>query len=406
MASRSCPVCGTVVPVNQRFCSNCGTDLLAQQNPSQYGGSSPQNYPQQRPPYGQQQFPQYQQPQQNQSPIAEALGALGLLFLMRRYRPGYQARRQSSGCCGCLIVLVILTIFVGIPGYFAVRTYYPQVLQKLQNTESGNVPATQPLITTVNLNEKVNYAGVDITLLNAQQSTAFIDDDFTKTNGMVRLNIREANTSNRGGGYSYVDGFHLILPDKSVVVVSNEKNGSAPNAGATQDNWLDFPVPTGTKMNQLALQLGTTQEAQMVIPLVTNANLKAYQPLTVHPNASTVYDGVKWTINSATLSWSYNGKQATQGMRYVVLTLSVDNSSASDFNAYYGDYIRLKAGDTTSSPDVDSQIPLNFPANSTGTKATAFFLVPQSVTAYTLIFLGKPQNSPPISQATVNFTIR
>src|SRR5579863_5153280 len=71
--------------------------------------------------YGQQQPVQpYQQPQRS-NPIAEALGALGLLFFLRRYRPGYQARRQSSGCCGCLVTLVILLLVFGTPALLYFR---------------------------------------------------------------------------------------------------------------------------------------------------------------------------------------------------------------------------------------------------------------------------------------------
>src|SRR5215472_17093126 len=98
MPGGGCPTFGVSITPDQRFCTNCGTILDAQpQPPSQYGSQSPSQsypYPQEVPPYAQQQsVPQYaqqQQPQvpqymqqapQQQSPIAEAFGALGLLFL-------------------------------------------------------------------------------------------------------------------------------------------------------------------------------------------------------------------------------------------------------------------------------------------------------------------------------------
>lgn len=124
-----CPACGTMVPAGQRFCTNCGTDTVAAQsaNPaSQYGGAQ-QQHPsmQQVPPYAQapnaqQQFvpPSYQQPQQQSSTIAEILGALGLLFFMRRYRPGYQARRQSHSACGCLFMIMVLVAVIIIISIF------------------------------------------------------------------------------------------------------------------------------------------------------------------------------------------------------------------------------------------------------------------------------------------------
>src|SRR5215469_1898037 len=138
---QSCPNCGSPIAAGQRFCTNCGTVLEAPP-PSQYGGQQ-QNYPpvqqppsyaqQQPPPYAQQQPPPYmQQPQQKQSPIAEAFGALGLLFLLRRYRPGYRPRRQSSGCCGCLVLLVILLAFIGLPGYAYYRAH-PDFINQIKN---------------------------------------------------------------------------------------------------------------------------------------------------------------------------------------------------------------------------------------------------------------------------------
>src|SRR5690348_2774086 len=249
---RPCPACGTPVPMGQRFCSNCGTDLSVSGPASQYGGSSPQQMspygqPQQQvPPYAQapgsygQQAPQpYQQPQKS-NPIAEALGALGLLFFLRRYRPGYQARRQSSGCCGCLVTLVILLLIFGIPGYLYYRAN-PNAINQIKarfqqsttgnnvDNNNGNPPTTQPPITSVNINQSVTFSGVNITIESAQQSTAFLDDSSTATNGMIRVKFKETNNSGQSGGYIYYDISHLILPDKSSVAVINELHGAGPD---------------------------------------------------------------------------------------------------------------------------------------------------------------------------------
>src|SRR6266567_1855811 len=160
VSGRPCPACGTPVAAGQRFCSNCGTDMEVSRPASQYGGPPPQNFPQAQPvpPYGQQQ--QYQQPQQKSNPIAEALGALGLLFFLRRYRPGYSARRQSSGCCGCLVALIILLAIFGTPAYLYYRAnphFIQQIQQNINNGNSGSVPNTQPPITTAPINQTVTY---------------------------------------------------------------------------------------------------------------------------------------------------------------------------------------------------------------------------------------------------------
>src|SRR5436305_8034192 len=74
MSERHCPTCGISITPDQRFCTNCGTVLEAQpQPPSQYGAQPPSQsypYPQQVPPYAQQQqqLPSYAQSPQQQVP--------------------------------------------------------------------------------------------------------------------------------------------------------------------------------------------------------------------------------------------------------------------------------------------------------------------------------------------------
>jgi hypothetical protein len=421
------------LPPGQRFCNNCGTNIEtgqpAGQPPSQYGGPAPQGQqPYQQAPYGQQygqpgqqygqqynqqygqQFGQplqpYQQPQKS-NPIAEALGAMGLLFFMRRYRPGYRPRRQSSGCCGCLVALVILGIIFGIPAYVYYRAN-PHVVQQIQsqiqnsssgNSSNGSIPTTQPPITTAKINQTVNYSGVDITIVSVEQSTAFIDDSSTVTNGMVRLLIHE-NAGQKVGAYFYSDSARLILPDKTSVAPVSEQSDGGPNSGTSRDNRLDFPVPSSDKIDQLTLMLGTPQQAQIVIPLTGKANLTAFLSKTVNLNTPISYGGLNWMLASATRTPSAGGKQADAGMRFVVLTFKVDNPTANNIVIGFTDeYMRLKSGNITNS-QTDSTMPLYANANTTGTTGTVTFSMPESDTGYTLILLAhstQPQSSAPVN---------
>src|SRR5204863_4911818 len=179
-------------------------------------------------PYAQQQVPSYaqapqqqvppyaqQQQLQNQSPIAEAFGALGLLFLLRgfggRRYAGYRPQRQRSSCCGCLVLLVVLFLCLGVPSlYYASKTSLSSFSKSLNYSSSSNSSdsssiTTQPPITTVQINQTVPYAGVDITIVNVQQSKAFLDDRNAGTTGVVRLNLKEDNKSTARGGYLYDD---------------------------------------------------------------------------------------------------------------------------------------------------------------------------------------------------------
>ncbi len=441
-SGRPCPACGTSVPAGQRFCSNCGTDMNVSGQPGQQGqyGSSPQQglpptqqtpqyggYGQQQqqqvPPYAQApgsygQVPQYQQPQRS-NPIAEALGALGLLFFLRRYRPGYQARRQSSGCCGCLVSLVILLAIFGTPAFLYFRANpnaWNQLKAKIQNSSNNgannggtSAPGTTPTIgitpiTTTFTNQTVTYAGVDITIQSVVQATSFSDDGSAGSNGVMRINIKEVNGGKNNASYFYSDIAHLILSDNSSVALANALQSIGPNSSVTRDNWLDFAMPTSAKVNQMKLVLGSAKDAQITIPLTGHANLSAFQARTVNPNKPINYAKMNWTLKSATQGLSIDGKQAATGMVYVVLTFNIDNPSSGDVVTGFTDsYMRLKSADSTN-PSVDNTLPLTVKANTNGATGTVTFLMPANSTAYTLIFLAQQglSNTP----VNTDFTIQ
>jgi zinc-ribbon domain len=436
MSERHCPTCGNPITADQRFCTNCGTVLEAQSPPSQYGAQPPSQsypYPQQVPPYAQQpqqvqpyaqQVPSYAQspqqqvppyaqqpPPQNQSPIAEAFGALGLLFLLRgfggRRYAGYRPQRQRSSCCGCLVLLVVLFLCLGVPSlYYASKTSLSSFSKNLNygsnsNSSDSSSITTQPPITTAQINQTVPYGGADITIVNVQQSKAFMDDLNAGTTGVVRLNLKENNPSTSATGYAYSDAARLILPDKTSVAPYNEQHFSGPDAGVTRTNWIDFPVASSVQISQLTLQLGKDTEAQEMIALNGKANVAQYQTKTTHlNNVTTHYAGLTWTVTSATVSPDYKGQQAAKNMQYVTVSLKVDNPSSQDFSAYWGDYFRLKSGDTTSAPSTATNFPTSFAAGSSGGTGDVNFIMPAGSTSYTLLFLST--SSYP-TQSTVNF---
>ena len=128
----------------------------------------------------------------------------------------------------------------------------------------------------------------------------------------------------------------------------------------------------------------------MAVPLTGNADLGKYQAKTVTPNKSVPYAGLTWTVTDATQQWSAAGRQADSGMIYVIVTLKLDATGNNGFNAYYGDYIRLKAGSTTAAPTSDSTVPLSVEAGQTNATGKCIFQVPQGNTDYTLLLLATP----------------
>jgi hypothetical protein len=265
------------------------------------------------------------------------------------------------------------------------------------STPSGSVPVTEQL------NLKFTYSSIDLTLVSVQQASSFSDDSSTSQGG-VRVSMHESNPTTRGAPYAYGDVVRLVLPGGSIVPPSNEKNFEAPAAGVSQDNWIDFAVTAqNIDLGKLILRFGASSENQMDIPLVPNADLSKYQPKTVTPNTKFQYAGMSWTLTSATESLSANGQQAKTGMVYIVVTLKAVNSSASDFSAYPGDYIRLKSGDTTAAP-VDFTFPVGVASQATG-MGTFSFTVPRGSTSFRLLMLVR-QTSPPINAASATFQIQ
>ena len=277
-------------------------------------------------------------------------------------------------------------------------------------TGSGGTTPTATTSTTGNgttseqLNLAFTYASINITITNVQYATSFPDDNSTP--GGVRVAFTENNPTSNNPDFLYGDAARLILPDHSSIPPSGELQAISADQQTTRPNWLDFPVTTQpANLAQLVLQMGTAQENQMQIPLAPGADLSKYQPKTVTPGTPFHYAGLNWTLKSATESLSAADKQASTGNVYVTVTLSAFNPQANDYSAYYGDYVRLTVGGTTTSPTTDISYPLSFPSQATAS-GSLIFLVPQGSTAYTLDMLGNTTSSPPVQEVTVPFTIQ
>jgi hypothetical protein len=418
----SCPNCDFPLTPGQRFCSNCGTVVdgtsnnptrrtpenaayplqdMATQTPAPT--PPPPSFERVQPP-----MPPYQGYQAPQSGYQPQMAAPD--YTMPKKDSSGSVLRQI-GCSMGLVILVVL-LLCGVAGYFGYN-----YVRGLSNSSSGistgssvtntDVSPTAAPVTTLPMNasQSVNYAGIKLTLLDVKQSANFPDDTSISKPGVVRVDFKEENASTRGGNYAYSDIMRIVLPDGSSVTPVSEKVSLGPDASTTRTNWVDFPVPTSIKPNQLTLRVAKSSEAQMDVPLTGNADLGKYQAKTVTPNKSVPYGGMNWTVVDATRQWSIAGNQADSGMAYVVVTLRLDNTSANDFNAYYGDYIRLKAGNTTAAPTSDSTVPLSVAAGQTNATGKCIFQVPQGNTDFTLLFLATP-SSASSQQENILFQIR
>lgn len=406
---RYCPRCGAPIVIGSNACVTCGLPVEAILSRGEH--KIPEQtiqFNQDQPPEIDQQATQHdldiQQSNQQASAQAPQIGqqsyspSVTRSFQERDEQdyayPSPTPERKSMGRRKVLLLLAALLLVLGtivyvIAGFLGVAL-------------PGFVTAQPPVMTTAT-NSSVPYAGVDVTILNVQQSQRFVNDPNTSADGMVRLNLREHNQTQVKIVWSYENIARLILPDKSIVSPTyvNAKVALAP--GASQTSVVDFAVPSNDRVSRLTLRLGATNEAQMFIPLTVNANLSNYQPKTINLNGQLQYFGLNWTLTSATSSLSIDGQQATKGMRYITVTLKVDNTLsqvAITGSAY--DFVRLKVGNITALPK-HATLPVAFDAGAAGVIGTVSFLVPQNTRSYMLIL--EPQKEDNGDKASTDFQI-
>ncbi len=434
--SRLCPTCGVPVASEQRFCSNCGSLISEEANkPTALSGESSQltsmetvaNTPTPPPPphYDGSPYPPYGSEGRYTPPPPPYQGQV--VGQVPPAPPSYATPQRGSsgrvwrriGCIAGIVLLLVLGI-CGTGGYFLYRGATTVVNDAQQtatatggyassgNTDNGTTTgtATTGSIKTTPVGSTITYASNDVTIVNVQQALSFVDDTYSKlqSSGTARLNFKEQNNASNSASYLYSDIARLILPDGSQAAPLNAQNNISPDASVSRTNWLDFAVPTTADAAKLTLVLGTSNDAQMRIPLTGSADLTTYKPKTVKPNKTLQHEGLNWTVTDATASLSSNATQAKKGMMYVTLTLKVDNPSQTDVSEVWTDFMRLKTGDTTSSPEGASTFPTTFPAGSSGKTGSVAFLVPQGSTSFTFILLANSSGTAP--QTTTDFQIQ
>ncbi len=404
---RYCPRCGAPIVTQSRNCATCGLTAEAMLSSSTHTRPT-QDYQQEQQQLSHadlqasQDQPHVQQSYQRPSTQASQTGQEGYPFSIPQSSQE-QVEQDSaysppgrSGRKRFLLLLLALLVLLGTASY-VIAGFLGVHLPGFANR------SVQPPVTTVAINSSVPYAGIDLTILNAQQSQSFIDDPNSSTAGMVRLHLSEQNNTTIKVSWSYYTIARLILPDKAIIspIYVKAKVGIAP--GTSQTSVIDFAVPISDHIGQLTLRLGATNEAQMLIPLTGRADLSKYQPKTIHLNGQMQYFGLNWTITAATSSLSLDGQQAASGMRYITVKLSVDSTlSQLAITGSPYDYIRLKFGNTTTSPK-NTTLPVSFDAGATGETGTVSFLVPQNTKSFTLILLPQPQSGS--DRASTNFQL-
>lgn len=287
-----------------------------------------------------------------------------------------QTRRRPRAGRIFLVLLILLLLAGG--GVFAFLVTQGKLLNH-----------SQASIKTTSLNSTVTYAGANITLVNVQQSQNFVDDPQSTDTGMLRLTLQEQNTTSVPITWDYTQSARLLVQGKSALAPTYVTARGSLAPGASRKSTLDFAVANGGNLQTLVFQLGTDKEAQMQIPLTGQANLSQYQTKTTPQKGTLSYFGLDWKLTNATTSLSLPDQQASKGMEFLTLDVSIDNTlSQQAISGSAFDYMRVKAGGQTIAP-LSTTIPVSFATGDMGKKGSATFLIPQNNTSCTLILLSQ-----------------
>ncbi|MFL5626024.1 MAG: zinc-ribbon domain-containing protein [Ktedonobacteraceae bacterium] len=429
-----CPQCGVPVAPGQRFCPNCGATTDAgfgaptamassgEQYPlgSDVGSAVPPPPPESQYMQSAQQFTYY--PQQASAPQSFTPAPQGYVAPQQAApsytQPQKDATKSVLGQIGCGLLVIILLIVgaCGGLGYLGYRWVADQASSTSTDTTTSNSNTTTngggggstPTVpsSSKNINQQVTYASAEITIVSVQEgaSGSFSGDSNTSAPVTVRLNIKEHNPISSTIYLNYDNTLRLILPDKTSVAPIDQQQSGVLSQAVTQNDWIDFPLTSNIAIDQLTLQIGGQDEAQMTLPLTGKADLSAYTLKTITPNTAFTYAGMNWTLTTVTSSLSAGGKQAGNGKRYIVVTLKLSNPTSDTFYFTANNIVRLQGGGVTNAP-TDSTVPSVNSAGATDQSGTVTFLMPQNTNSFTLIMLAQTNVTPPVSQYTTSFQI-
>jgi len=297
-----------------------------------------------------------------------------------------------------------------------------------QNLHFGtNTATSQPPITTFNVQRTAPYASLNFTVLTAQYATSFIDDTIHLGPAIVRVNVRVANKTTNQISVIYYDVLRLLTPGQNAVAPANIlpyslKPGvgtpvcnafpvsSGPAPGKSEVDCVDFPVPRGTRLQTLSLQLGSasTGEFLVTIPFSGSFNPGRYTgrissqhldiPYTYYNFNDSPFQFL-YRLTSVDISYSYNGMQSKAGQQFYILNFRVDNQSGIYVVPGYGyDYVRLIINGNLRTP-VDSTLPNAFNGNARNVAGQVAFVGPPGLANITLGLL--PQNGRPMQTTDV-----
>jgi hypothetical protein len=264
------------------------------------------------------------------------------------------------------------------------------------------VTTATPVIATLGVQRSSLYAGLEMTIKNAQTAQAFADDTIPASSKVVRLNIHVTNPTKNQVSLLYYEVAHLLAPHMQPVAPLNVHLSATLQPGKEDNGWIDFPFPDHLQLDALTLQLGssTLQETMVLIPLKAQFDSKHFVTKSFPQSLTIPYSFkgslLSYHLKSVDVAYAYQGKQVKAGQQFYVLHFLVDNPNSIDVSPGLSyDYIRLVAREYSQSP-IDSTLPATFKHATRGIGGNVVFAAPVGMKTITIGFrsqFGGPQQN-------------
>ncbi len=261
-----------------------------------------------------------------------------------------------------VIVLIVVSSVVG---------YWLQNAHLSAASSIINPTATSVPVTTFKVGRTAPYAGLDMTVVNAQYATSFSDDTIQSGTAIVRLNMQVANRTNYQINVVYYTIAHLLVPGLKPVAPTNTHLSIGPKPGTDENGWIDFSVSRSVQLNTLTLQLGSATQNEVVvkIPFAGNFNAGQYADKVSQQSAVFAYTFSGNTLNyhlvSVETRFDYMGTQCKAGKQFYVFNFRVENQNGVNVQPGLGfDYMRMVVNGY-GNPPVYNTLPSTFPAGKT-----------------------------------------
>jgi hypothetical protein len=266
-------------------------------------------------------------------------------------QPWAQPQKKRSGmkvALGCLVALVLVLAVLGGGGYLLIKA----LSSKSSNTShqgssttssstpgAGSTPGTSGKTQTLdNINRQAIYAGVNLTIVSAQQAASLPDrqESDPKLNAL-EVQIKADNQTDFNV-YPTVQVFDAAGNTYPLYTSSPATLGLSWAANTVASGGLLFDVPATSKIGDFRIQFGSSKELPVPIPLTGTYDPTQWQPVPHQIGQTINYENgaIQYTVTQiVTTTWT-PGHQAPKGTRFLEMYLHITNNTAIGIDAGEG----------------------------------------------------------------------